>query len=69
MDLSVVVPVYNEEENLEPLIHEIRSVLDPLGKRYELILVDDGSSNNSYDLMLRLHEEDPRFKVVQLLLA
>ena len=65
MDLSVVVPVYNEEENLEPLIHEIRSVLDPLGKRYELILVDDGSTDGTYGVLSRLHEAEPRLKVLR----
>ena len=65
MDLSVVVPVYNEEENLEPLIHEIRSVLDPLGKRYELILVDDGSTDGTYGVLSRLHKAEPRLKVLR----
>lgn len=65
MDLSVVVPVYNEEENLEPLIHELRSALDPLGKRYELILVDDGSTDGTYGVLSRLHEAEPRLKVLR----
>lgn len=65
MDLSVVVPVYNEEENLEPLIHELRSALDPLGKRYELILVDDGSTDGTYGVLSRLHKAEPRLKVLR----
>jgi len=65
MDLSVIVPVYNEEENLEPLIQEIRSALDPLGKRYEIILVDDGSADGTYGVLSRLHKAEPRLKVLR----
>ena len=43
MELSVVIPVYNEEENVEPLICEINGVLQPLRKNYEMVVVDDGS--------------------------
>jgi len=66
MDLSVVVPVYNEKENLESLIHETRAVLDPLGKNYEIIVVDDGSTDESYPVLQRLHREQPRIKVLRL---
>ena len=65
MDLSVVVPVYNEEESLEPLIHELRSVLDPLGRHYELIMVDDGSTDGTYAVLSRLHKTEPRIKVLR----
>jgi glycosyltransferase involved in cell wall biosynthesis len=43
MDLSVVVPVYNEEESVEPLIRQIIGVLEPLGKELRIVVVDDGS--------------------------
>lgn len=45
--ISVVVPVYNEAENVAPLVAEIRAALDPLGRRYEVILVDDGSTDGT----------------------
>jgi len=45
--LSVVVPVYNEQENLMPLTEELVSVLEPLKKPYEIVFVDDGSTDNS----------------------
>src|SRR5688572_1909108 len=44
VDLSVIVPVYNEAENLERLIAEIRDALDPTSYDYEIIAVDDGST-------------------------
>ncbi len=66
MDLSVVIPVYNEEESLEPLIQEASSVLQPLGRSYELIIVDDGSTDGTYPILSRLHKKEPRIKVLRL---
>jgi len=66
MNLSIVVPVYNEEANLEPLIQEIKSVLEPTGTDYEIIIVDDGSSDGSYPLLSRLYRKDPRLKILCL---
>ncbi len=66
MDLSVIVPVYNEEQNVEPLLRETGSVLKPLGKKYEIIVVDDGSTDGTYPILHRLHKEDPRIKVLRL---
>lgn len=65
MYLSVVVPVYNEAENLEPLCQRIQAVLDPLGWSYELILVDDGSTDNSGEIFANLHAHDARIKVIR----
>ena len=48
MELSIVIPVFNEEENIEPLIGEIDAVLAPLGKSYEIIAVDDGSKDGTF---------------------
>lgn len=60
-ELSVVVPVYNEEENLPILARELREVLDGGGGRsYEILYVDDGSRDGSPALLRRLAREDPR---------
>lgn len=56
---SIVVPVYDEEENLPLLQKEIEAALDPHDKPYEVIYVDDGSQDASYDAMRRLHEARP----------
>jgi dolichol-phosphate mannosyltransferase len=54
IDISVVVPVYNEEENLPVLIPQIVSVLEPLAKAYEMIFVDDGSTDLSRDILKKM---------------
>jgi glycosyltransferase involved in cell wall biosynthesis len=66
MQLSIVVPVFNEEENVEPLIDEIRGVLGPSGKQFEIIAVDDGSKDGTFAALSRIHREQPALKVVRL---
>ena len=57
--LSLVVPVYNEEENLPLLFDAIHKVLDPAQYSLELILVDDGSRDNSLAVLTELQAKDP----------
>jgi len=66
MELSIVIPLYNEEENVEPLIREIYGVLAPLGKTCEIVAVDDGSKDATFTALRRLHCTEPRLKVVRL---
>jgi len=66
MELSVVIPVYNEEENVEPLICEINGVLQPLRKNYEMVVVDDGSQDGTFFQLSRLHAQHTWLKVVRL---
>jgi glycosyltransferase involved in cell wall biosynthesis len=54
MDLSIVIPAYNEEENIEPLVHEINTVMKPLAKSYEIVIVDDGSCDRTFATLARL---------------
>lgn len=63
--LSVVIPVYNEEDNLKQLYEKIKSSIEPLRKSWELLLIDDGSSDNSYGILQELSAADPRLKVVR----
>jgi glycosyltransferase involved in cell wall biosynthesis len=65
-DVSLVLPVYNEEGNLEPLHREIRAALDSGGRSYEVIFVDDGSTDGSPRELARLVAEDPRVRVLRL---
>lgn len=65
LDLSVVIPLYNEEENVEPLHAQLTEALEPLGLRYEIIVVDDGSHDNSFALLKKLHAQDDRLKVIR----
>jgi glycosyltransferase involved in cell wall biosynthesis len=60
----VVVPVYNEEENLPVLLREIRETLDPLGQSYEVVFVDDGSRDRSLEVLKGLLPENPMVRVV-----
>jgi dolichol-phosphate mannosyltransferase len=65
-EYTIVVPVYNEEEVLPELIERLAWLLDRLDGPSEVILVDDGSRDASYALMLDAHVRDSRFKLVQL---
>ena len=64
-DLSLVIPVYNEVENLRPLTAEIKDALDDLDIEYEIIFIDDGSSDGSFELIKALHEEDGRVEAIR----
>ena len=66
MDLSVVIPVYNEEENVEPLIIEIEAALAALGRNYEIIVVDDGSKDVTFAKLRAIHARMARLQVVRL---
>jgi glycosyltransferase involved in cell wall biosynthesis len=66
LDLSVVIPVYNEEENLPPLWSELRGVLDGLGLAYEVVFVDDGSQDRSAETIRGFRDRDPRVRLVRL---
>jgi glycosyltransferase involved in cell wall biosynthesis len=66
LDLSVVVPVYNEEESLPVLWPELRDALDPTGLRYEVVFVDDGSRDGSAEIVRALRAQDPRVRLVKL---
>ncbi|RMF90332.1 MAG: glycosyltransferase [Nitrospinota bacterium] len=63
--LSVVIPVYNEEESLLPLYKRIRDACDALGKAYEIVFVDDGSQDQTLSILERLHDQDSRVKVIR----
>ncbi len=59
-DISVVIPVYNEEENLRELAERLMRTLTAMGRPFEIILVDDGSRDRSWDLLTELHEKYPQ---------
>ena len=65
-DLSVVIPVYNEEENLRPLWDELRGVLDSLKLSFEVVFVDDGSRDRSAEIIRGFREQDARVRLVRL---
>ncbi len=62
---SVVIPVFNEEENLELLHTRLTKVMRDLGENYEVIFVDDGSTDGSFQVLKRLRQEDNNVKVIR----
>jgi glycosyltransferase involved in cell wall biosynthesis len=60
MKLSLIIPLYNEEDNLTPLMDSIYSALDPLKQDWEVIFVDDGSRDRSLDILRSLVEKDSK---------
>jgi glycosyltransferase involved in cell wall biosynthesis len=65
MDISVVVPLYNEDESLPELSAWIKRVMDENNHSYEIIMVDDGSTDNSWKVIQQLHEENPLIKGIK----
>jgi glycosyltransferase involved in cell wall biosynthesis len=63
--VSVVIPLLNEEDSLERLYSQLQPVLETLNKSYEIIFIDDGSSDGSYRVLKQLHEHDPHVRVIR----
>jgi glycosyltransferase involved in cell wall biosynthesis len=66
MDLSVVIPVYNEADNVAGLYEELGATLQPTGLSYQLVFVDDGSGDDSFAKLSMIAAQDPRVLVVRL---
>jgi glycosyltransferase involved in cell wall biosynthesis len=64
--VSVVIPLYNEEENVDDLHRQLTASLEPMGLPYELILVDDGSMDGTTQRIVALEARDPRVRVLRL---
>ena len=64
--ISVVVPVYNEEPSLRDLVDELAQALDALGEAWEVIVVDDGSTDGTFATLAQLNSERPGVRVVRL---
>ena len=62
-ELSLVIPCHNEEKNLQPLVSSIHAVLDPLALDYEIVITDDRSTDNSWDVLRQLAATDPRLRI------
>lgn len=64
-EISIIIPIYNEEENLKELYGRLAKVLSNLNKTYEIIFVDDGSTDKSFETLYKLHESDNDVKIIQ----
>ena len=65
-DLSVVVPLFNEEPNLRDLHRELSDVLTAWGRPYEIILVDDGSTDSTFTVLTEIQSQDETVRVIRL---
>lgn len=65
-ELSVVIPLYNERETIPELARRLTGALEGLGRPWEVIIVDDGSTDGSFEALVSVHRADPRFSVVRL---
>jgi len=66
-EISVVVPVLNEAPNLEELCRRITAAFDAIGRAYEIVVVDDGSTDGSIDVLQKIREHEPRLRIVRLM--
>ncbi len=66
MTLSVVIPLYNEEENIQLLHERLKKSLDPLAQEYEILFVDDGSTDRTLSLLEKIQADDKRVIVLSL---
>jgi glycosyltransferase involved in cell wall biosynthesis len=64
-DLAVVVPFYDEEANVRAVIEELRAALEALGRRFEIVAVDDGSTDRTGEILSTLAREDQRLRVLR----
>ena len=65
LEVSVVVPLYNEEENVKILHHKIKETMDSINKVYEIVFVDDGSTDNTFPILKQIHDNDAHTKVIK----
>jgi glycosyltransferase involved in cell wall biosynthesis len=65
-ELSIVIPIYNEGENIEPLVRSTEKVMGSLGRHWELIFVDDGSTDGTYEKLRAICREYPFVRLIRL---
>ena len=63
--ISVILPAYNEEDNIEPAVKEISAVLEGCGEDFELLFISDGSTDSTYEKIRSISESDGRVKGVE----
>jgi len=64
-ELSIVIPVHNESPNIKPLYEELTQTLGQYGRAYELLIVDDGSTDDSFEQLAAFQARDPRLRVIR----
>src|SRR6476469_313675 len=64
-DLSIVIPVQNESPNIKPLYYELTQTMGQFGRSYEILIVDDGSTDDTFEQLASLQARDPRLRVIR----
>jgi len=64
-ELSVVIPIRNESPNIEPLYVELTEALERWGRSYEVLAIDDGSTDDSFERLVRCQRRDPRWRIIR----
>lgn len=63
-EISVIIPIFNEEDNIPSLYDELTTVLEGLERRWEVVAVDDGSTDASFARLAEIHQSDPRWRII-----
>ena len=63
--ISVVIPLYNEEEAIDELYRQLTAALEAYGAPYEVIVADDGSTDGSFEKLSAIHQRDPRWRIIR----
>lgn len=67
IEYSVVIPIYNSEKTLSELIRRLHKTFTSISARYEVVLVDDGSQDKSWEILEKLHKKDKKIKAIQMM--
>ncbi len=65
MRLSIVIPAYDEQDNIKPLYEELKPVLESISTDHEIIFVDDGSRDMTFSRIIELHRKDPKVRAIK----
>jgi len=65
-ELSILIPLYDERDNLPPLMNKLKKVLDGLGTSWEVVFVDDGSTDGSFEVLRELRNSESRIRIFRL---
>ena len=64
LDLSIIIPTFDEEDNVGPLYEALMATVPPLGRSFEIIFVDDGSRDQTFPRLAAIAARDPRVRVI-----
>jgi len=63
-ELSLVIPLFNEAQNIQPLYYKLKAVLDRINMSYEIVMIDDGSKDDTLSILKKIRQSDRRLKII-----